>query len=242
MTEQSPVPQSPETSAPLSTGWRIAIGVAAIAIVAILGWQFLGNRPPATDTTTPTAAKNSPAAPPAAANPTIAATESPETLFKMGNDFYKSGQLDKAVASFKKAIELDPNYVAAYANLGAVYYAQQNLAMAEETYQKAIKLSPDDGDLLYNLSAIYIQEALAGGTPDQEKLSLAASQIDKAIKLNPTLAAPYYGRGVIKSYTGDTAGAIADFEKFLELDDGSDPKATSNATALLKQLRASTGQ
>ncbi len=240
MTEQTPVPNNTETSAPLSTGWRIAIGAIAIAVVAIAGWQLLGNKTPVSETP---AAISSPAVPTApAANPTIATVDSPEALFQMGNDFYKSGQLDKAVEAFKKAIEQDPNYVAAYANLGAVYYAQQNLAMAEETYQKAIKLSPNDGDLLYNLSAIYIQEALASGTPDQEKLSLAASQIDKAISLNPTLAAPYYGRGVIKSYTGDPAGAISDFEKFLELDDGSDPKATSNATALLKQLRASTGQ
>ncbi len=240
MTEQSPVPNPPETSTPLSIGWRIAIGVIAIAIVAILGWQLLGNRAPTTEpAAAPTVAAPS-AAPTVAANPTTA--ESPETFFQQGNEFYKSGQLDKAVSAFKKAIEKDPNYVAAYANLGAVYYAQQNLAMAEETYKKAIELSPDDGDLLYNLSAIYIQEALAGGTPDREKLSLAAKQIDKAISLDPNLAAPYYGRGVIKSYTGDTAGAIADFEKFLDLDDGSDPKATSNATALLKQLRANTGQ
>ncbi len=244
MTEQLPTPD-PAENAPLATGWRIAIGGIAVIIVAVMGWQLWGNQTPAAPTTppAPTSAATSEASTVATSvNPTVASQESPEALFKLGNDYYKAGQLDQAVAAFKKAIELKSDYVAAYANLGAVYYTQQNLSLAEETYRQAIKLSPDDGDLLYNLSAIYIQEALASNPPDQEKLSLAATQIDKAISLDPTLAAPYYGRGVIKSYTGDVAGAIKDFEKFLELDDGSDPKATSNATTLLKQLRQNSGQ
>ena len=238
MSEQPPFSTNSDNSTPLATGWRIAIGVAAIAIIAIMGWQIWGNQPvaepPISTPPHPTAAAKS--------TPSTAEPASAKVFFQQGNTYYQSGQLDNAVTAFKKAIEIDPDYVAAYANLGAVYYAMQNLTEAENAYRQAIKLAPNDGDLLYNLSAIYIQEALAGGNVDQDKLALATEQIDKAISLNPNLAAPYYGRGVIKSYTGDVAGAIQDFEKFLELDDGSDPKATNNATALLKQLRTTSGQ
>ena len=40
--------------------------------------------------------------------------------YNQGIDFYKVGQYDQAVNSFRTAINLDPNYIDAYYNLGAV--------------------------------------------------------------------------------------------------------------------------
>ena len=167
----------------------------------------------------------------------IAGENSPEALFEMGNDYYKNGQLDKAIDAYKKAVEQKEDYDAAWANLGAAYYAQQNLEQAEEAYLKAIALSPDDADVVYNLGAIYLQQSLSSGVPDQEKVTAALTQINRAVELNPKLAQPYYGLGVANQLSGNAEAAIEAFEKFLDLDDGSDPVATSNATKILQSLK-----
>ncbi len=168
----------------------------------------------------------------------VAAENSPEKLFELGNNYYQTDRYDDAVAAFSRAIDLQPDYDAAYANLGAVYYAQQKLGLAEETYNKAIKLSPNDADLIYNLGAIYLQQSLTGAAPDQQRLTLAIETIQQAINLNPKLAQPYYGLGVAYQISGKNEEAIQAFETFLDLDDGSDPVATSNATKILQELKA----
>ena len=168
----------------------------------------------------------------------VSGETSPEALFEMGNDYYKSGNLDEAVDAYKKAVEQKEDYDAAWANLGAAYYAQQNLEQAEEAYLKAIALAPDDADVVYNLGAIYLQQSLASGVPDQEKVAEALEQINRAVALNPKLAQPYYGLGVANQLSGNNEAAIEAFEKFLDLDDGSDPVATGNATKILQSLKS----
>ncbi len=228
MTEQNSVPDTPQSANPISMGWRIVLGVVALAVVVGLGWQLLGDKSqPVPSAETPPAEVSTPAT-----------DDSPEGYFQRGNNYYKAGDLDNAVTAFKQAVALNPKYVAAYANLGAVYYAQQKLDLAEESYLKAIELAPNDADIIYNLGAIYVQEALATNSSiNQEKLVLATEKINRAIELNPNLAAPYYGLGVVNRASGNTEDAIKAFETFLELDDGSDPIATTNATNILNELK-----
>ncbi len=227
MTEQNSAPDTPQSANPISMGWRVVLGVVALAIVVGLGWQLLGNKSqPAPSVETPAAEVNTPAP-----------DDSPEGYFQRGNNYYKAGDLENAVTAFKQAVALNPKYVAAYANLGAVYYAQQKLDLAEETYLKAIELAPNDADIIYNLGAIYVQEALATNVVNQEKLALATEKIKRAIELKPDLAAPYYGLGVVNRASGNTEEAIKAFETFLDLDDGSDPIATTNATNILNELK-----
>ncbi len=229
---------STEGASPVSAGWRIGIGVVALILIVALGWQYYQAQqsPPATQPTpqTGTSEIESNSSLPA----DIATENDPAALFEMGNTYYKTGQLDNAVAAYKKAIEINPKFDAAYANLGAVYYAQQNLNLAEDAYLKASNLSPNDADLIYNLGAIYLQQALSTGVPDETQLNKALTQINKAIKLDPTLAQPYYGLGVANQLLGNNSEAIQAFEKFLALDDGSDPVATSNATKILQNLKS----
>jgi len=227
VTEQNSAPDTPQSANPISMGWRIILGIVALAIAVGLGWQLLGNKSQSTPfAETPAAEANTPAP-----------DDSPESYFQRGNAYYKASDLENAVTAFKQAVALDPKYVAAYANLGAVYYAQQKLDLAEETYLKAIELAPNDADILYNLGAIYVQEALATNVVNQEKLALATEKIKRAIELKPDLATPYYGLGVVNRALGNTEDAIKAFETFLALDDGSDPIATTNATNILNELK-----
>jgi len=238
MSDNAINPQPPNANVSMSLKLRISIGIIALLVIAGLAWQYY-NRPQ-----NPVALSNteSPIAHNAVADANIATETNPKTLFELGNEYYQSGQLDKAIASFLKAIEQDPTSDKAYANLGATYYALEDLDSAEKAYLKAIEISPNDADSIYNLGAIYLQKAILTQPPNPEKLQLAQSKIEYAIKLSPDRAQPYYGLGVINKLIGNNTEAIAAFDKFLELDDGSDPIATNQATKILNALKTNPAQ
>lgn len=96
----------------------------------------------------------------------LAAFAEPEKLFDVSNeakleynqgvDFYKTGAYERSMAAFRRAIELDPNYIDAYYNLGSIleYLKQDEAALA--VFKQIIVRKPDDYDAVYkaaNLSA-----------------------------------------------------------------------------------------
>lgn len=64
-----------------------------------------------------------------------------EDYYYDGLDFLEEGELNKAKRCFKKALEMDDEYVDAYNGLGNIYYFSDNLEKAKEYYQKAYELT-----------------------------------------------------------------------------------------------------
>ena len=58
-----------------------------------------------------------------------------------GLKYKENRQYDKALESYEKAIEIDPNLSNAFSRIGNVYAAQHNNEKAIEFYNKAIFLS-----------------------------------------------------------------------------------------------------
>ena len=79
-----------------------------------------------------------------------------EKHFKQGFGYQDQGNLDQAVEEYKKAIELNPNYLKAYMNLGAVYMQQEKYDQAIEEFNTVIKLNYYYGKAHYNLGYIYL--------------------------------------------------------------------------------------
>ena len=171
------------------------------------------------------------AQPPTPGEPPTTALE----YFRQGNDFSRAGEFDNAAEQYEQALEIDPQYVDAMTNLGVAYYNLGQLDKAIEQYNRAIEIAPDDADIRSNLAAAHVQ--MHQSTGDPEELDSAVEQYEKAIGLNADLAEAHFGLGVIYALQGNNAQAIQAFERFLELDQGQDPMATSNAEEYLKQLR-----
>jgi tetratricopeptide (TPR) repeat protein len=55
----------------------------------------------------------------------------------------KSGQLDVALAEFKKAVELDPTLAVGFTDLGGVYIEKRDYAAAIPPLKRAVELSPN---------------------------------------------------------------------------------------------------
>lgn len=155
--------------------------------------------------------------------------------FQKGNEYYEAMQFAEAAEEYEKALELEPDNVDVMSNLGVTYYRLGELDKAIGVYTKAIAVAPGDADIRSNLAAAYVQKQGPGGGTDQ--LEKALEQYHKAIELAPDLAEAHYGAGAVYALLGRVEEAIQAFEKFQELDTGTDPRATENANAMLEQLR-----
>ena len=154
---------------------------------------------------------------------------------KAGNNFATAGQYAEAAEEYEAALELDPDNVDVMTNLGVAYYQLGQPSMAIDMYNKAVAIAPEDADIRSNLAASYVQQYEPEGTT--EPLEMALEQYQKAVELDPDLPEAHYGLGVVYMLLGQTEDAITSFEKFQELDKGTDPQATENAQVLLEQLR-----
>lgn len=214
----------------LSLGLRLVIGVIAVIFIVILAVSYF---PEQTDKAQSEIVTDSTAAAIISSEP-----QSAEEHFQAGNAYYQAGQWDQAIAAYQKAIELDPNLQAAYANLGVTYYQQQQFDLAASQYEKALELNPEDGDVAYNLGALYLQQALSqGGEPNTDLLNRAVSQLQHASEMSPELAEPHFSLGVAYFALNQKAEAKQAFDTFLSLDSTQDSQAKQEAERYLKMLQ-----
>ncbi|MBQ8168878.1 tetratricopeptide repeat protein [bacterium] len=69
--------------------------------------------------------------------------------YNKGIDFYKIGQYDKSMEAFRRAIDLDPNYIDAYYNLGSIleYLKQDEAALT--VFKQIVVRKPSDYEAVY---------------------------------------------------------------------------------------------
>jgi serine/threonine-protein kinase len=117
---------------------------------------------------------------------------------------------DGAIASFQKALELDPKYAMAHHNLGTALRNKGQLDEAIAYYQKAIALDP-------KLTLAHGSLGIALRSKGQVDEAIACYQ--KALALDPKYALAHNNLGTILcDVKRDYDGAIACFRKALELD------------------------
>ena len=74
--------------------------------------------------------------------------------YNKGIDFYKIGQYDKSMESFRKAIELNPEYIDAYYNLGSIleYLGQNDAALT--VFKQIVVRKPTDYEAVYKAAEL----------------------------------------------------------------------------------------
>jgi tetratricopeptide (TPR) repeat protein len=79
----------------------------------------------------------------------------PETLFELGEAYFLAGDWQQGQEWFLKLVEVDPENVHAWTDIGTSHY---NLGRAEEAqaaWQTALDLAPEDPQLHYNMGFLY---------------------------------------------------------------------------------------
>ncbi len=118
----------------------------------------------------------------------------------------QSGEAQKAVELFSKAIEKDPREFRYYNDRGIAYRRVGNMEAALADYTKALELKPDYTNALNNRGIAYLQ---------QGRYNEAAADFTEALKHGGLEGKIYTNRGMARAGKGDHKGAIEDFEKAL---------------------------
>ena len=118
------------------------------------------------------------------------------------------GKLQEAELSFRKALELNPNFANAYSNLGNVLRDLGQLQEAEKCIRRAIKLNPKFADAFSNLGNVLL---------DLGKLQEAELSFRKALELNPNFANAYNNLGTLYKDLGKLQEAELSFRKAIKL-------------------------
>lgn len=94
---------------------------------------------------------------------------------KLGIVFLKRNLFDEAIWEFRKAIEIDPEFIEAYNNLGYTLLKQQLYEEAIDAFAKGIKKDGDYADLHHNLGCAYLSI---------NKYGEAIRELNRAIEIN----------------------------------------------------------
>ncbi len=152
--------------------------------------------------------------------------ELPDVHLNYGNALREAGRLAEAVASYRRAIALNPDYGMAHNNLAAALNQQEEFAAGLASSERAIALIPEFFGAYVNQA-----DALMG----LERFAEAEGPLRRALDLAPDRAQTHRDLGWVLAKIGRYDEAVACLEQAIALDP--DDPATHFALATTLYLR-----
>jgi tetratricopeptide (TPR) repeat protein len=137
------------------------------------------------------------------------------------------GRVEEALASFERALVLNPHYLDALRNQADTLLGIKRFEEANGSYDRAITLSPDAADLF--LKRGHALTAL-------NRFEQAIASYDGAIVRDPNCRDAFFYRGFLLAKLGRLDEAIASYDKAIS-SNPNDAEALSNRGAALNALR-----
>jgi len=146
----------------------------------------------------------------------------------LGLLYLQTGDVEKAIAQYGKALETAPDDAEARNNLGSALFKKGELNEAIAQYRKALELKPDYADARNNLGNALKQKGDLEG---------AIAQYRKALENDPDYANAHLNLGVALAQNGQMEEAVAQYHKALEINPGSAEAHNNLGVVLLSQAR-----
>lgn len=119
------------------------------------------------------------------------------------------GSQEKAIESYHKVLQIDPNFAPAHINLGTLHYNSQDYALAELHYRKAIECDPRYALAYFDLGNVLDE---TGRIPE------AIQAYRMALQLAPTYADAHYNIALAYERTREARKALAHWRAYTKLD------------------------
>lgn len=212
----------------------IPVAVATLAVIVVTNWPLL------------------------AGGDSRAVTE-----HNVGAALQSSGQLDAAIARYRRAIAISPNYVPSYSNMGAAFLAKGDIDGAVAAYQQALAIEPDFPDAQFNLgNALLRRGNAAAAVPHFERVvTTSPGMVDartnlgiallesgqrergltalaQAVDLAPRAAVPRRALADALAEAGRRAEALAQYQALVGLAPGDGEAQHALGRFLLEEGRA----
>ncbi len=131
-----------------------------------------------------------------------------KTVHDLGVAYMERHMEDKAIDSFIRALNIDPNYLSAYVNLGYIYQHKEDYEKSIQSFEKAVILNPKSAKLYNTIGLIYDK---------MDKPDIAVKMYKKAVLLDPTYANSHYMLGQLYQNRGNIDKAVAEFTKHIRI-------------------------
>jgi Flp pilus assembly protein TadD len=95
--------------------------------------------------------------------------------YNIGVCFYRLNQMNKAITSFEKSVEIFPNYEKSYYGLAMAQVDLKDFAGAETNFLKAINLNKTNGEMWFDLALVLCE---------MQKFTEAIVAFQNAVKFN----------------------------------------------------------
>jgi tetratricopeptide (TPR) repeat protein len=121
----------------------------------------------------------------------------------------ESGEKQRAIALYEEIIEIDPQYAAAYINLGTINFHLRQFARAEELYRRAT-----EADSAYVLAFFDLGNVL----DELQLLDESIAAYRRAVALSPRYADAHYNLALAYERTGERRQALRHWQAYVKLD------------------------
>ncbi len=136
-----------------------------------------------------------------------------ERCFEKGLELEQTGApAEEIVATYRRALELDPASAGALVNLGTVHYHLKQWPEAEHCYKRAIDVDPNYALAHFNLGNLYDETG---------RRTLAAEHYRSALAIDPSYADAHYNLALLSQGTGEFMNAVRHWQAYLKLDHSS---------------------
>ena len=115
----------------------------------------------------------------------------------------------EAIAAYRKAIELDPDFADAHCNLGTVLYNQGRRPDARACFERALELAPDHLEAHFNLANVLEED-------DRDESALR--HFKEAVRIDPFFADAQLNLALLYEKLGLPRTARAFWRRYLQLE------------------------
>jgi len=127
---------------------------------------------------------------------------------KLGTVYQNQGLLDKAIAEYKKAIEINPDSMLAHSNLAFIYEGQAKFAEAINELKEVARIRPELPQVHVGIGLLYDKQGMSDD---------AIASLKKAIQLEPKSPLAMINLGLIYRKKGNIDEAIEQFKNVIKI-------------------------
>ena len=117
-----------------------------------------------------------------------------EAFFRLAYDAFAAGEIDVAIAGYRRALEIRADYADAHYKLGTALSRKGRLTEAIEHLQEAVRLAPNRSEIRGNLAAALF---------DQGQVQESISEFREAVRIAPRFAVGHLQLGQALLVTGE---------------------------------------
>lgn len=135
----------------------------------------------------------------------------PDSWNNLGVIATREGEIENSMSCFQRALQINPQHVAALENLGNAYRLEKRWEDARKVLLQAVEIAPDDPEANYSLGMVYAQT---------EETAKADEYLHRALVARPAYPEALNNLGVLYMVTHRREEAVASFEQCIRVAPG----------------------